>query len=280
MISLRMTDKIRDKQGRVIGCIAVDMDNNKYSIPKSDFLKYNFVNVKITQDLKIKSISNKSTIQPKYTGDNGEVITLYHGSHKGLEGAIRSDTSRITCDFGLGFYTGDRIEQAKTIIANDHAGVFYTLKVRIDNLKVYRFTNSTECALYVGVHREKINRRSYKKLDNFVKYIDAHDIIIGPIADDKMNKTYNEFLNNLITDRALVECISKIKLGNQYVFKNDKACKNIKIVASCKLSKSEKGTLNNAWNNTLKNMNSIVKNVKAKFVREGLYMNELLKHWR
>lgn len=280
MISLRMTDKIRDKQGRIIGCIAVDKDNNKYSIPKSDFLKYNFVNVKITQDLKIKSISNKSTIQPKYTGDNGEVITLYHGSHKGLEGAIRSNASRTTCDFGLGFYTGDRIEQAKTIIADDDTGVLYTLNIRLDNLRIYKFTNSIEWALYVGVHRGKINRSSYKKLDNFVRYIDSYDIVVGPIADDHMHETYTDFLDGVITDTVLVKCLSEIQLGSQYVFKNNMACKNIRIVRSETLSTDERKRLRHAWRVKIGTMDKSLDIIKSDYRRKGLFVDELLKHWR
>ena len=95
---------------------------------------------------------------------------------------------------------------------------------------LYKFTNSIEWALYVGVHRGKINRSSYKKLDNFVSYIDSYDIVVGPIADDHMHETYTDFLDGVITDTVLVKCLSEIQLGNQYVFKNNRACKNIRIM--------------------------------------------------
>ena len=42
-------------------------------------------------------------------------LVLYHGSDKGLDGAIRPDRSHGTNDFGRGFYMGTEPSQPKTL---------------------------------------------------------------------------------------------------------------------------------------------------------------------
>ena len=144
---------------------------------------------------------------------------------------------------------------------------------------LYKFTNSIEWALYVGVHRGKINRSSYKKLDNFVSYIDSYDIVVGPIADDHMHETYTDFLDGVITDTVLVKCLSEIQLGNQYVFKNNRACKNIRIMRTETLSKDERKRLKHAWRVKIGTMDKSLGIIKSDYRRKGLFVDELLKHW-
>lgn len=109
--------------------------------------------------------------------ENKNQVILYHGSHGGISGVINASSSRKLCDFGIGFYTGDKQEQAKSIIADDEEGVFYTLKADLDGI---------------------------------------------------------------ITDKALSECLKSVKLGSQYVFKNDMACQRICIIKSGVLQEDEK----------------------------------------
>ena len=59
-----------------------------------------------------------------YNNFMGNIITLYHGSHEGIEGEIAPNISRDVCDFGKGFYTGDNPTQAKTLICEDKCSTF------------------------------------------------------------------------------------------------------------------------------------------------------------
>ena len=47
-------------------------------------------------------------------------MRLYHGSKSGIKGEIRPDAGRGMCDFGAGFYMGDRPEQPMGLIAGSY----------------------------------------------------------------------------------------------------------------------------------------------------------------
>lgn len=268
---LTMIEKVKDKNGKIIGCVAVDENNQKHSIPKQDFLNYKFSNVMITKNSNIR----QNTPKPAKTE-----ITLYHGSHKGIKGEIQADLSRELCDFGKGFYTGDKPEQAKTLIVDDKTGVYYALKVDTANLKIYKFKDNIEWALYVGVNRGHLNANKYNQLANFVKFINSHDIVVGPIADDRLMFIYAEFINGNITDKALINCLQFVKLGNQYVFKNNKACQHIKIISTYELTETEKKSLKHQKNLTIGNISTYVDEIKVKFRRDGKYIDEIMVNWR
>lgn len=267
---LTLVKKITDNHGRISGCIAIDENNQRYYIPKQDFLKHKFTNVSITKDLKIKQLNSQA---------RQNEITLYHGSHNGIIGEIRADLSRELCDFGRGFYTGDKPEQAKTLIVDDKSGVFYTLKANLRSLRVYNFDDNIKWAIYIGINRGHIDKNKYSKLLNFVRYVDSHDLVISPIADDRMMFIYSEFIEGNITDIALINCLQYVKLGKQYVFKNNKACKNIRVISEGKLDESEARRLKHTKNVTIGNISKYVDEVKLKFRRQGKYIDEILENW-
>ena len=45
-----------------------------------------------------------------------ETVRVYHGSKRGLEGAIRADRGNLAADFGAGFYMGTDAHQPQTLI--------------------------------------------------------------------------------------------------------------------------------------------------------------------
>ena len=56
------------------------------------------------------------------------------------------------------------------------------------------------------------------------------DMIIGYIANDRMFVVLDRFFNGEITDLALINSLSALKLGKQYVALTATACKKIKIL--------------------------------------------------
>lgn len=50
-------------------------------------------------------------------------------------------------------------------------------------------------------------------------------MIIGYIANDRMFVVLDRFFNGEITDLALINSLSALKLGKQYVALTEKACK-------------------------------------------------------
>lgn len=211
---------------------------------------------------------------------SSNALVLYHGSHKGLVGSIRADASRPMCDFGVGFYTGDMPDQAKSLIVDDKDGMLYTLSIQLDCFSIYHFESEIEWALYVGVNRGYIDASEFKKLSDRIAYIDSHDIVAGLVADDRMSTVYPEFINGSITDAALVEALKHVRYGNQYVFKNNAACAKITISGSSKLSEDEKLKLRHSKHITLGELVDKVELIKKQFRRRGEYIDEILERWR
>lgn len=81
-----------------------------------------------------------------------------------------------------------------------------------------------EVANFRGTLSEYQNHPKVKKIIN--KVLDA-DYIIAPIADNKMFETIDDFINGNITNVQCEHCLSATNLGKQYVFKSDKAIKQL-----------------------------------------------------
>lgn len=207
-------------------------------------------------------------------------ITLFHGSKGCFVGDISPFCSRVECDFGQGFYVGDQQKQAETIVIDANPSIIYKLSVSLNNLSVYKFDDDRLWALYVGINRGLLQLENLPKLNTIVKHINSHDVIIGLIADDRMMYIYNAFINGDVTDIVLKECLKEVQLGNQYVFKTEKSCKQIKIQECWELSKERKKVLKHDKSVVLGNIGNIVEEIKLEHRREGLFIDELLKSYQ
>lgn len=98
-------------------------------------------------------------------------MILYHGSKSGIKGNIRA-ISREACDFGQGFYTGDRPDQPKGLIAEYPNNMFYELECCLDELSVKEFGNSYEeqidWALFVAYNRGKMEMAVSKQREGIL----------------------------------------------------------------------------------------------------------------
>lgn len=206
--------------------------------------------------------------------------TLYHGSHRGIEGCINPVSSRALCDFGKGFYTGDIKEQAETLVSNDENGKLYVLSVNLDNLRIYNFDNDVLWALYVGVNRGRIDITKYKKLQALIHKINSNDVIVGLIADDRMMYVYGLFVDGLITDAVLIESLKSVKLGSQYVFKTMEACSQIKIANSEILSEERKKELLHNKSKVIGNIQNVIEDLSKKYRRQGRFIDEILEEYK
>ncbi len=196
------------------------------------------------------------------------MIRLYHGSKKGIRGNIRPDTSRGECDFGCGFYTGDKPDQPRGMIAAWPGHRFYVLDCNLDGLNVKKFgedyVEQMDWALFIAYNRD-------------------YDVIAGLIANDKMYQIIDEFFNMNVCDRGFLEALTRVKLGSQYVFKTVKACsdKHIKIVDEKKLSDAELKTAVAQEKNRKIQTADIVPQIKVKYrhARDVKYFDEILEEW-
>lgn len=208
---------------------------------------------------------------------NEKIVTLYHGSKSGIRGTI-APISRNHCDFGKGFYMGTNYTQPLTLICNYPEAKLYTLRVDLSNLKILNIEIDLDWALLIAYNRGKMesikDSKLYKRFKNLSK---SYDMIIGYIANDRMFVVLDRFFNGEITDFALINSLSALKLGKQYVALTKKACSQIKIVEKKEFSKEY-------WNELKKESEinrskgiAMANEICRKYRREERFFDEILE---
>lgn len=207
--------------------------------------------------------------------DSGRIL-LYHGSKSGIEGNI-APLSRKQCDFGKGFYMGTEPAQALTLICDYEKSRFYIISICADELAHLEVSADIEWAMIVAYNRgrmEKINGTSF-----YNKYRDLtadKDLIIGSIANDRMFYVIDNFFIGNITDAALVNSLSALQLGKQYVAVTQKGCDNVRIECEVPLSYLERLVIKDvAEENRAKGV-SLANDICKSYRREGRFFDEIL----
>lgn len=207
--------------------------------------------------------------------DAGRVL-LYHGSKAGIEGAIEPK-SRKQCDFGKGFYMGTDPSQALTLICDYEKSKFYIVSIGTDELAHMEVPTDIEWAMLVAYHRgkmEKINGTSF-----YNKYRDMtadKDLIVGKIANDRMFFVIDNFFVGNVTDAALINSLSALQLGKQYVAVSQKGCDAVRIESEVNLSYLERLFMKEvAEENRAKGI-SLANDICKNYRREGLFFDEIL----
>lgn len=204
-------------------------------------------------------------------------ITLYHGSKSGIRGVI-APASRERCDFGKGFYMGTDKRQPLTLICNYPNARIYTLDVDLSGLKVLDVEVGLDWALLIAYNRGKMEfaKRSsiYKHFETLSK---GCDMVVGYIANDRMFVVLDRFFNGEITDCALINSLSALKLGKQYVALTERACKKIKILDEHKLSEEERDKLKKESEENRSRGIAMADEICRKYRREGRFFDEIVK---
>ena len=204
-------------------------------------------------------------------------IKLFHGSKSGIQGRI-SPVSRSLCDFGQGFYMGTDVEQPMTLICNYDDATLYDLELDYTNLIIKDIPLNIEWALFVAFNRGRLTKDVSSKLfEKYKEYSLNVDVFKGYIANDRMFVVLDRFFDGEITDIALVESLSALKLGVQYVAITQKACDSITITKEKKLTKEEKQTLIIKSEENRKTGISLANDICRKYRREGKYFDELIR---
>ena len=203
-------------------------------------------------------------------------LMLYHGSKSGLVGDI-APKSRAMCDFGKGFYMGTDPSQPLTLICDEESPVFYTVDFDLTGLKVLTVDINLDWAMLIAYYRgymeEVKGSEIYEKYANMAK---GYDVILGYIADDRMYRVMKSFFEKEITDVALLNSLSALDLGKQYVAITEKACKQIKIVKEKSLSPLELGILKERSIVRREEGVALTEEVLIKYRREGKFFDEII----
>ena len=216
-------------------------------------------------------------IDTKAYGDTDNKLVLYHGSKKGIVGDI-APISRNECDFGSGFYMGTNTLQPLTLVCNEDKPKFYTVELDMTGLKVLTVEIGMDWAMLIAYYRKEME--SAKGAPIYEKYAhmaDGYDVIIGYIANDRMYTELSRFFNRTLTDVALINCLSALDLGKQYVAISEKACKQIKILKEEPLSGLELSLLKDMSTERRKEGIALAEEIEIKYRREGKFFDEILK---
>lgn len=206
----------------------------------------------------------------------GRTDILYHGQKEGIIGNISVNYQNSLCDFGSGFYLGNKLESSEQRIQTCPHGEMYIMELSDIGLRRYEFNDDILWAIYVGYNRNKIDLQQYPNILRKMHSIENNDIIVGYIADDKISQAFSEFLDGTITDKALTECLKLVKYGNQTVLKTERACKKVKILGQYKMTK-EVREYRQKWQHKIKeSMDLDIAKIKQSYEEQGRRINRIL----
>ncbi len=207
--------------------------------------------------------------------ENGRIL-LYHGSKSGIVGEIEPK-SREMCDFGKGFYMGTELGQPLTLICDFEKSKFYVVSIDLNSLDSVEIKADLDWAMLVAFHRGRMDKIKGTSFYNKYSQIDSgKDLVIGCIANDRMFYVLDNFFMGNITDVALVNSLSALKLGKQYVAITEKACKSVRIEKEINISMLERRFLQDESEINRRNGITLANDICKNYRREGKFFDEIL----
>lgn len=136
---------------------------------------------------------------------------------------------------------GENFEQTSTYIANTSSNYVYSFSLNVNNVKVEKFNVDTEWMLAIAYYRGWLrNNNQNEIIANIIKKVETADIIIAPIADNRMFDLISEFVDGAITNEQCEHALADTNLGNQYVIKSKIALEKLDFIKLFFLSSKEK----------------------------------------
>ena len=235
-----------------------------------DFCKERSVPV---YDMTLKKIADAAK---RVKLDAGRML-LYHGSKAGIEGLIEPK-SRKQCDFGKGFYMGTEPSQALTLICDYEKSKFYIISIGTDELAHMEVPADIDWAMLVAYHRGRMEKINGTPFYNRYRDMTANiDLVVGNIANDRMFFVIDNFFVGNVTDAALVNCLSALQLGKQYVVVSQKGCDAVRIEAEVDLSYLERLFMKDVAEENRARGISLANDICKKYRREGMFFDEILE---
>ena len=201
---------------------------------------------------------------------------LFHGSKNGLS-EISISASRDNCDFGKGFYLGETYHQALSFVCEKEKSSVYSFRYSLDNLKIKRFDCDLQWMLAICYYRGTLGQYSSSKIiEKVVSEVEEADIVIAPIADNKMYYIMTQFTEGEINADVALHSLSASKLGYQFVLKTEKSLENLIPIEKYYLSRPEREDCRKQLIERSYEIDTKLKLAKREF-RDGLYIEEILK---
>ncbi len=215
-------------------------------------------------------------LKEDYYKDSGELI-LFHGAKEQIE-ELKANGSRNRCDFGPAFYLSESIRQASNFVCDYEGSSIYTFFLRKEDLIIKEFDCDLEWMIAICYYRGTIDEYAdHPMVQHIVKEVESADVIIAPIADNKMFQVMQLFADGEITTEQAYHSLSNSSLGKQYVLRTEKAISKLTQISRLYLCKEEK---EDCLKEVLEHANKVeeeLSEAKRTYRREGLYIDELFK---
>lgn len=204
-------------------------------------------------------------------------LVLFHGASN-LINEIKHDGSRDNCDFGNGFYLGETYYQASSFVYDVPFSSIYAFTLDLSGLKVVEFETDIDWMLLVCHFRKMILEYDNNPIIlNLLNRIKDVDVIIAPIADNKMFNIMRQFGDGDITTVQAIHSLATSGLGKQYVLKTNKAISKLKQIERLFLSSSERKAISKVMEDRSSEIDTKLKLSKREFRGKGQYIDELFK---
>ena len=204
------------------------------------------------------------------------LIPLFHGSKAGIDGPLTLAASRADNDFGPGFYCGDRMEQAAMIVARFPESALYHVALDPAGLATHTFAVNRDWMLAVAYHRGRLDAyRAAPEVARIVSAVQAADLVVAPIADNRMFALIDSFIDGEITDIQCQHSLSATNLGLQYVLRTPAALAAVTFLEPQFLCTAEKRFYVRRQQEANDTGLDKVKAAKRQFRGQGRYIDEL-----
>lgn len=203
---------------------------------------------------------------------------LFHGAKSTIEGKPNVNRGRANNDFGKGFYTGESYDQAVSFVSGFSDSSVYFIDFNFENLECKKYEVNQEWMMTIAYYRGTLD--SYKEhpiIKDLIEKSRECDYIIAPIADNRMFRIINSFIDGEITDEQCKHCLAATNLGMQYIFVSDKAMSQAKIIERCYIPENEREYYMNIRSQDAKLGDDKVKLARIQYRGKGHYIDELLK---
>ena len=205
----------------------------------------------------------------------GKEMLFFHGSKYGFE-KILYEGSRSDSDFSNGFYCSVNLDSAISFVEDVKHSSVYVYKADISNLKVYELDCDLDWMLAISYYRNKISEYAdHRIIKRIINKIESSDIIIAPIADNKMFEILNQFAIGEITTDQAIHSLSVSRLGKQYVFKTKKAVSSLKFIDRFYLCDLEREASKSFSIDNANIIQTKLDLAKRKYRGKGQYIDEL-----
>lgn len=159
---------------------------------------------------------------------------LYHGGSHIIPSPEIREPER-TLDFGKGFYLTTSREQAERWVKNrlrssDGHGYVNSYLFDIETAAVSLKMKVFETADEEWIDFVLANRMKSGYTHNF-------DVVIGPVADDRVYTQFSLFEGGIISKETLIRELKSYRLVDQYLFHTEKALPHLKYVSNYPVKK-------------------------------------------